>query len=242
MGEMIQIRKDQLYICTIGLLLVLLAMSIASGGFGAILASSLNLTSSNPGSFLETRGVALEPLMAQGARIGSDNAPIVMVEFSDFQCPYCRTFWQEALPDIKKNYIDTGKVQLIYRNYPLDFHPGARPAALAAECAHEQGRWQTMHDVLFSQQAAQGQGTIPFSVSDLKSWARQIPGLNTARFDQCMDSGKYNAKIEQDLQAGLQAGVSGTPAFFIGKRGGKGRLVVGAQPYSSFQKILEELG
>ncbi len=84
--------------------------------------------------------------------LGKSDAPVTIIEFSDFQCPYCLRWWEETLPQIKQAYIDTGKVRLIYRDFPLAFHPGAEPAALAANCAHEQGKYWEMHDKIFEEQ------------------------------------------------------------------------------------------
>lgn len=165
--------------------------------------------------------------------LGEKNAPVTIIEFSDFQCPFCRTFWKETLPLLKSNYIDTGKVKFVYRDFPLSFHPSSHLAAEAAECADEQGKFWEMHDQIFHQQDQQGQGTVQFSKTDLVKAARQI-GLETAKFNQCLDSGKYKTEVDKDLADGSSAGVSGTPAFFI-----NGRLLIGAQPFSAFQEVIE---
>lgn len=166
--------------------------------------------------------------------LGNKNAKIVMIEFSDYQCPFCRSFWKDALSQIKKDYIDTGKVKLVYRDYPLAFHPMAEPSAQAAECADEQGKYWEFHDKIFAEQDKKGQGTITYTVQDLKLWASET-GLDAGKFNQCLDSGKYKAEVQKDFDDGGKAGVSGTPSFFI-----NGRLMVGAQPYSAFKAIIEE--
>lgn len=168
------------------------------------------------------------------AVLGDPNAPITMIEFSDFQCPFCRKFYKETLPQIKKEYIATGKVKLVYRDFPLSFHPGATPAAEGTECAREQGKFWEMHDAIFDEQEKQGSGTIQFTVDDVKKWAAKI-GLNTSKFNQCLDSGKYKQEVEKDIADGLAGGVSGTPAVFI-----NGKLVVGAQPFSAFKVVIDE--
>lgn len=164
--------------------------------------------------------------------LGEKNAPVTIIEFSDFQCPFCRSFWKETLPLLKSNYIDTGKVRFVYRDFPLSFHPSSHLAAEAGECADEQGKFWKMHDQIFHQQDQQGQGTIQFSKADLIKAAGQI-GLETAKFNQCLDSGKYKTEVDKDLADGSTAGVSGTPAFFI-----NGRLLIGAQPFSAFQEVI----
>jgi protein-disulfide isomerase len=164
--------------------------------------------------------------------LGSANAPVTIVEFSDFECPYCRAFFTDTYSQLKKNYIDTGKVRLIFRDYPLPFHESAKPGALAAQCAHDQGKFWEYHDKIFIELEKKGQGTVPFSTADLKAWAAQI-GLNTQQFNQCLDSQKHAADVQMDIQAGTKAGVSGTPSFFI-----NGKLLVGAQPFSEFQTAI----
>jgi protein-disulfide isomerase len=155
---------------------------------------------------------------------GPANAPIELVEFSDFQCPFC----YRAHPTVKQ-VMDTysGKVRFVYRNYPLPNHPNARPAAEAAQCANEQGQFWPYHDRLFADQTKLGDG-------DLKASAAAL-GLDTGRFNACVDSHKYKARVEADTQAGNEAGVNGTPAFFI-----NGRLLSGAQPFDEFKKIIDE--
>src|SRR3989344_1557006 len=108
------------------------------------------------------------------AFMGNENAKATLVEFSDYQCSFCRAFWRDALPQIKKEYIDTGKVKFVYRDFPLSFHPGAIPAAQATQCAKDQGKFWEMHDKIFSEQEKQGQGTIQFGVKEIKKWASQI--------------------------------------------------------------------
>lgn len=165
--------------------------------------------------------------------LGKNNAPVTIVEFSDFQCPFCRKFWEGALGDIKKEYIDTGKARLVYRDFPLDFHLGAQPAAEAGECAHEQGKFWELHDKIFASQAKKGEGTIQFTVADLKQWSKGV-GLDGAKFNACLDAGKYKEEVAKDVQDGAAAGVSGTPTIFI-----NGRAVVGAQPFAVFKAIIE---
>ena len=157
---------------------------------------------------------------------GNPDAPVTIIEFSDFQCPYCASFFSDTLPQIEQNYIDTGKVKLVYRDFPLSFHANAEPAAEAAECAGEQGKYWEMHDKLFENQAS-------LSAASYKQWAADL-GLDTAKFDSCLDSSKYASEIQKDVQDGQAAGVSGTPTFFV-----NGNKVVGAQPYSVFEQAIE---
>ncbi len=165
---------------------------------------------------------------------GSKDAPVEIIEFSDFQCPFCRAFWRQTLPKLEKNYIDTGKVKFVYRDFPLaQIHPTAQKAAEAAECAEEQNKYWEYHDKVFEEQEKQGQGTVQFTAADLKQWAADL-GLDTAKFNKCLDSGKYQSEVEKDMQDGISVGVSGTPAFFI-----NGIPVSGAQPFEVFKEIID---
>lgn len=162
--------------------------------------------------------------------LGNKNAKVTMIEFSDFQCPFCRSFWRDTFTQIKKEYIDTGKVRFAYRHLPLGFHPGAIPAAEATECANEQGKFWEMHDKIFQEQDKQGTGTIQFTIDDVKKWAKDI-GLN---LDSCLDSKKYAKNVTEDEQTAQKIGATGTPTFVI-----NGQLVVGAQPFASFKTLID---
>ena len=166
--------------------------------------------------------------------LGNKNAKVTIIEFSDFQCPFCRSFWKDTLPQIKSEYIDTGKVKFVYRDYPLPFHPMAMPYALGANCANDQGKYWEMHDKIFAEQEKLGSGTIStLNAKDIKKWAAQL-GLNANQFNQCLDSEKYKDEIAKDMADGSKVGVTGTPAFFI-----NGQLIVGAQPYATFKALID---
>jgi protein-disulfide isomerase len=157
---------------------------------------------------------------------GAKDAPVTIIEYSDFQCPYCARFYTDTLPQIRTDYIDTGKVKLIFRNFPLSFHANAQKAAEAVLAAGEQGKFWEMHDKLFENSNA-------LSVDAEKQWAREL-GLNGQQFDAALDSGKYAAKVAAEAKQGQADGVSGTPAFLI-----NGKLLVGAQPYEVFAQAID---
>lgn len=161
---------------------------------------------------------------------GDENAPITIIEYSDFQCPYCKRFYEQTFSSIETNYVDTGKVKVVFRHFPLSFHQNAEIAAEAAECAGEQDKFWEMHDILFESGSGDGTG---LSADDVKGYASEL-GLDTTQFNTCVDSSKYAEKIESDMKAGIAAGVGGTPAFVI-----NGHLVVGAQPYAVFQAAID---
>jgi protein-disulfide isomerase len=155
---------------------------------------------------------------------GSAAAPIEMIEFSDFQCPFC----QRANPTVEqvlKTYGD--RIRFVYRHYPLPNHPNARPAAEAAACAADQGKFWPYHDRLFASGSK-------LSDADLKQHAAEL-GLNSGQFNSCVDSRKFQAQVDADIKAGSEAGVNGTPAFFI-----NGRSISGAQPFDVFKKVIDE--
>ena len=163
--------------------------------------------------------------------MGNADAPVTIIEFSDYQCPFCGRFYSQTLPSIKRDYIDTGKVRFAYKDFPLEsIHPEATPAANAARCAGEQGKYWEFHDKTFENQDL-------LSTASYNQWAQEI-GLNTAPFAECVKSNKYASAVRDDLRTGSAAGVQGTPAFLI-----NGLLVSGAQPYTVFQQVIDaELG
>ena len=170
--------------------------------------------------------------------LGKKDAPLTLVEFSDYQCPFCHKFFQATLPELKTTYIETGKVRYVFRDFPLDqTHPHARKAAEAAHCAGEQGKYWEMHDLLFQNQQA-------LEVEKLKAHARSLQ-LESAAFDACLEQGKYTDKVQKNYEDGAAAGVRGTPGFFLGKTGTdetmQGTLISGAQPLAVFRQAIESL-
>jgi protein-disulfide isomerase len=178
--------------------------------------------------------VLLEPLRVDvdspdAPSMGPADAPITLVEFGDFQCPYCAGL-EPTLDKIMKNY--DGKIRLVFRQFPLEsIHPQAWKSAEASLCAREQGKFWDLHKAMYGNQDA-------LSVEDLKSTAQRL-GLDGKKFDACLDAGKYEQAIRADVRAGEEAGITGTPALFV-----NGRLVPGgAAAYEVFASIIdEELG
>ena len=158
--------------------------------------------------------------------LGDADAPVTIVEFSDFECPFCARAYSDAFTQIKNTYVANGDVKIVFRDFPLSFHAQATPAALAGECAHEQGMFWEYHDLLFENQHA-------LSSENYIVWARQL-GLDEAQFTSCFESQKYFNEVSKDFSDGGALGVQGTPAFFV-----NGQLVSGAQPFSVFQQIIE---
>ena len=156
---------------------------------------------------------------------GPERAAVTLVEFTDYQCPYCARYFKETYGDLLA--ANAGKLRYVVRNFPVSsLHPNAQKAAEAAECAFAQGKFWEYHDVLFERSPR-----IP--LDSLKHFAERL-GLNTKRFNACLDSGEKESTVERDLKDGRRYGVRGTPTFFI-----NGRILLGAQPIAAFQARID---
>jgi protein-disulfide isomerase len=160
--------------------------------------------------------------------LGLPSAPVTMFELSDFQCTFCRKFWGETLPRLKETYVKNGQVRFAYQHFAL-LGEHSFAAAQGAECAMEQKKFWPYHDKLF-----ESQGGLAFTNAKLKQYARRV-GLDMGAFAQCLDSRKYQQKIEEETKLGFELGARGTPTFFL-----NGRILVGAQPFTAFQSAIEE--
>jgi protein-disulfide isomerase len=156
--------------------------------------------------------------------LGPKNAPVTVIEFADFQCPFCKRS-EDAVKAIHEKYGD--RIQLVFMDFPLSFHPHAMPAANAARCANAQGKFWQYHDALFADQSK-------LEPTDLKATAKTL-GLDTAKFNACFDKNQYGDAIQKDLEEGHKLNVNGTPTFFI-----DGREIVGAQPPENFVSIIDQ--
>lgn len=156
--------------------------------------------------------------------LGSANAKVVMVEYSDFQCPACGAA-EPIVQEIAKFYGD--KIKIVYKHFPLNIHQYAQKAAESSECASVQGKFWEMHDKLFENQNA-------LRISDLKNYAQQI-GLNMTAFNQCLDSGAGAANVKADFNEGIAESVRATPTFFI-----NGRKIEGGQPFEEFNTVIDQ--
>jgi protein-disulfide isomerase len=168
------------------------------------------------------------------ALLGDADAPVTIIEFSDFPCPYCRRYALQTLPKIVETYVDTGKVRYIFNDFPLESHPNALKAAEAARCAGVQGAYWVMHDRLFRDQKEWSQQGAEQVLDTFVGYATDL-GLDETAFHQCIESGQYGQQIRQHQWEGQQAGVQGTPSFLI-----NGQLLSGAHPFEEFQRIIEE--
>jgi protein-disulfide isomerase len=170
------------------------------------------------------------------AFIGQADAPVTIIEFTDFQCPFCGRHYEQTYSQIKANYIDTGKVKYVSRDFPLSFHPFAQKAAEASECANAQGKFWEMHDKLFGNQATWS--ALPDAVPTFKQYAKDLD-LNTSDFDSCLDSDQFKDEIAKDQADGSASGIDGTPGFWILGPDGQKQKISGAYPYETFAAAVD---
>ena len=157
--------------------------------------------------------------------IGPANAPITIIEFSDYQCPYCQVWYKQVYQQLLASYPD--KLRFVYRDLPLPMHPEAAPAAEAADCAGEQNAYWKYHDALFNQQYGLSRAAYEHYAADL--------GLDTKAFAACLDSHRFQGEVQADASDAARVGISGTPSFVV-----NGRLLIGALPFSEFKKVIDE--
>jgi protein-disulfide isomerase len=169
---------------------------------------------------------------------GESGATVAIVEYADFECPYCGQYEHDIYPQISKDYVQTGKVKYFFRDLPLPMHPHAMIAARAARCAGEQGKYWEMHDSLFAKQNAIRDVDMPDRAKEL--------GLDSAKFSECLSSTRYTDDINKSVAEAESMGIGGTPTFFVGKLDPSGdvtnlKMVVGARPYDAFKSVIDGL-
>lgn len=168
--------------------------------------------------------------------VGRADAPVTIVEFADYQCPFCKRFHVNTYAELKKNYIDTGKVRFVSRDLPLEFHPFAFKAAEAVRCAGDQGKYWELRDALYSSAAPPNDEVIKKSVQDFL--------LDAASFQTCLSTEKYKAEIQKDAADAGSLHLNGTPSFVVGKTAGDkldGMVLVGALPFASFDAAIQKV-
>ncbi len=220
----------------------ILAASIVTAAFiigGALVWSTVAGDRSDKTGLADVGGIGEDgdtpsknPEIDDDVIFGDADAPVTLIEFGDYQCPFCKKMYDETEKLLRDEYVKAGKLKIVYRDFPLDqIHPYARRAAEAAECARDEGKYWAYHDALFTRQAE-----IP--VLDFVKLAKDL-GLSESEFASCVSSGKYAAEVENDLQEGLAAGVTGTPGNFI-IAGGSARSLPGAVPYATFKLFIDQ--
>jgi protein-disulfide isomerase len=168
--------------------------------------------------------------------LGNKNAPLTIVEYTDYQCPFCQRFHSSAFQEIKRNYIDTGKVRFYSKDLPLDIHGNAMQAAQAARCAAEQGKFWELRDIM-------GNNPDKLDIDHISVFADGLK-MDSKALRACIGSGKYKEPVQSDVLEAMRVGASGTPAFIVGKSNGAGvdgELMVGAMPYQMFDDKLKQI-
>ena len=174
--------------------------------------------------------------LSKVSMLGSKEAPFTIVEYTDYQCPFCQRFHVTAFPELKKAYIDSGKVRFYSKDMPLDFHPNAMRAAMAARCAGEQGKFWELRDTM-------GANPNSLDIEHILNFAGNLK-LDTGALRACIDGGKYKETVQNDVLEAMRVGANGTPTFIVGKSVGEGvdgELIVGALPFQMFDSKLKEL-
>lgn len=198
---------------------------------GTILFVKYSSTLSDGGATPKPTNVKIE-VTANDHVLGDAKAKVTVIEFADFRCPFCERFFTQAEANIKKDYVDTGKVRLVFKHYAFLGQQSVW-AAEASECASEQGKFWEYHDWLYQNQASESDLAY-YSKANLIKYAGKISGINTGQFATCLKTDKYSKRVADDLSLGNSSGVTGTPTSFI-----NGAMIVGAQPYSAFQAAID---
>ena len=163
--------------------------------------------------------------------LGSGSAKVTVVEYADYECPYCERWYTTVMPDLKSKYIDTGKIKFVYQDFAF-LGPDSNTLAEGSHCAADQGKFWQYHDYVFTHQGQENSG---WGTPDkVKAIAAAMGGLNTSQFNQCLDSGKYKQEVLNETSAGKTYGVNGTPTIFV-----NGTAIVGAQPASTFTAAID---
>ncbi|MBI2632639.1 DsbA family protein [Candidatus Pacearchaeota archaeon] len=228
----ITLRKDSLWKYSTFLLLALVVIigfvAFRDGGGSP----TGNLIAPTTPTALPTQLSQVKVNMGDAPILGDSNAPVTIIEYSDFQCPFCGRFYSNALASIKTQYIDTGKVKLVFKDFPLtSIHPMAQPAAEASRCVRKQGgddAYWVYHDQIF-----ENQGSL--STTTLKQWAKDL-GYN---IDSCLDSEEMSSAVQKDLAEATAAGGQGTPYIVVVSSDGSTIPISGAQPFNVFQQAIE---
>jgi len=176
--------------------------------------------------------------------LGDKNAPVTMVEFSDYECPFCKRHFDETYAKLKTDYVDTGKVKIVFRDLPLSFHANAHKEAEAAECVRSLSDDETYfkyHDAIFTKTTSGGTG---FALTELAPLAATF-GLDQAKVQSCIDDGKFTAEVDKDMADASAVGANATPSFFIGKSDKSGKItgtpIIGAYPYDNFKTLIDKM-
>ncbi len=240
-GGTITLKKSSLWKIGTFVFLGLFIISLFTGGFGGMINSSGNsgttgnVVANEPSGNTGVAGNINPSIESNDPVLGDKNAKITIVEYSDFQCPFCERAYSGAVAQfLASDYFKKGQVNLIYKHFPLtSIHPYAQKAAEAAECANRQGKFWEYHNMLFENQQA-------LDITSLKGYASKL-GLNTATFDKCLDNSEAAAEVNKEAQQAQSAGGQGTPYFVLINKDGDTQAISGAVPYSNFESAIQAL-
>jgi protein-disulfide isomerase len=212
-------------------------MAAATIGYVASIDSGNTAATQQSGTNVDSR-LSFASLTSSGSPVrGDSSAPVTIVEFADFQCPNCGRFARSTAPQIVEEYVATGKVNMVYKHFPIR-GPDSFAASMAAQCAGDQGKFWEFHDLLFNNQEAENSGWA--KAENMKAFASELD-LDRGAFDVCLDTEKYKEHVESDFDFARSVGATGTPTFVIVKSdGSEPEGILGAQPFSSFKAVLDK--
>lgn len=223
---------------TITLLIIFITLELVFTG--AAIGSSYNLGQvAAQQQTSNSTNLSLSALRQHGVPLlGNPSAHVTLIEFGDFQCPFCDRFAKDTEPQINQTYIQTGKVNMMFVHFTI-YGPDSITAAEAAQCVNDQGKFWNLYDILYKNQGPVNSGWA--NKDNLKKFASQIPGLDMQKLTSCLDSGKYASLVENDLGFATSLGLQGTPAFIIEKSDGSNpELLPGAYPFPAFQALINK--
>lgn len=223
---------------TITLLIIFITLELVITGAALTSTYDLGQVSAQQQTSNSTK-LSLSALRQQGVPLmGNPSAHVTLIEFGDFQCPFCDRFAKDTEPQINQTYIQTGKVNMMFVHFTI-YGPDSITAAVAAQCVNDQGKFWNLYDILYKNQGAVNSGWA--NKDNLKKFALQIPGLDMQKLNSCLDSGKYVSLVENDLNFAASLGLQGTPAFIIEKSDGSNpELLPGAYPFPAFQELINK--
>jgi protein-disulfide isomerase len=223
---------------TITLLIIFITLELVITGAALTSTYDLGQVAAQQQTSNSTK-LSLSALRQQGVPLmGNPSAHVTLIEFGDFQCPFCDRFAKDTEPQINQTYIQTGRVNMMFVHVTI-YGPDSITAAVAAQCVNDQGKFWNLYDILYKNQGAVNSGWA--NKDNLKKFALQIPGLDMQKLNSCLDSGKYVSLVENDLNFAASLGLQGTPAFIIEKSDGSNpELLPGAYPFPAFQELINK--
>jgi len=222
-------------ITTISIAVIAIALYVPNQSSSSPSQSQLSLPpGANPNPSSQAIDIEfLNNLVGVSPPLGSDDSPITLYEFGEYQCPNCLSWWRNVKPQLVSEFVDTGRVKVLFVDFPF-FGPDSFTASQAAKCAGDQGRYWEYHDILYAEQGAINSGWA--GADNLKRFASDL-GLDIEVFNTCLDSGKYTDIVEQSFEEGVRLGVAGTPTFVVVGPGNEIVVVTGPQPLRAFERI-----